>query len=115
MMRMRLPNGVITADSLRFYADSVEPYGPDLGVIDITTRQNIQLRGVTLEDADTIIDGLHARGHTSLHSALDNVRNMVGSPLAGIDDLEMVDTRPFCDAFNDVITLNKETGERGNP
>merc|ERR1719454_1238121 len=31
MMRVRLPNGVMNADILRFYADSVEPYGPDLG------------------------------------------------------------------------------------
>ena len=115
MMRMRLPNGIINADSFRFYADSLEPYGPELGVIDITTRQNIQLRGVVLEDADKIIDGLHARGHTSFHSALDNVRNMVGSPLAGIDNLGMVDTRPICEALNDLITLNKETGQRGNP
>ena len=115
MMRLRLPNGITNADSMRFYADSVEKYGPELGVVDITTRQNIQLRGVALEDADAIIDGLHARGHTSLHSALDNVRNMVGSPLAGIDTLEMVDTRPFCHALNNLITLNPETGERGNP
>ena len=40
---------------------------------------------------------------------------MVGSPLAGIDEHEMVDTRPFCVALNDLITLNKETGMRGNP
>jgi len=103
MMRMRIPNGIINADLMRFYADVVEPYGPDLGVIDITTRQNIQLRGVVLEDAPAIIDGLHARGQTSFHSALDNVRNMVGSPLAGIDDQEMVDTRPHCEALNDLI------------
>ena len=115
MMRMRLPNGVTNADSMRFYADSIEPYGPELGVMDITTRQNIQLRGVDLQDAPAIIEGLHARGHTSLHSALDNVRNMVGSPLAGIDTQEMVDTRPFCEALNDLITLNQATGERGNP
>ena len=95
MMRLRLPNGVTNADSFRFYADSVEPHGPDLGVIDITTRQNIQLRGVQLEQADEIIDGLHARGQTSFHSALDNVRNMVGSPLAGIDCLEMVGHAPL--------------------
>ena len=44
MMRLRLPNGITNGDSFRFYADSVEKYGPDLGVIDITTRQNIQLR-----------------------------------------------------------------------
>ena len=95
MMRLRLPNGVTNADSFRFYADSVDPHGPDLGVIDITTRQNIQLRGVQLEQADEIIDGLHARGQTSFHSALDNVRNMVGSPLAGIDCLEMVGHAPL--------------------
>merc|ERR1719408_738517 len=104
MMRLRCHNGIITSEQMRFYADSVEPYGPDIGVIDITTRQNIQLRGVVLEDADSIIDGLHARGQTSFHSALDNVRNMVGSPLAGIDDLEMVDTRPYCEALNDWYT-----------
>jgi len=115
MMRLRVPNGIINAECLRFYADCVEPYGSDLGVIDITTRQNIQLRGVELGDADKIIDGLHARGQTSLHSALDNVRNMVGSPLAGIDHLEMVDTRPYTEALNDLISLNTETGERGNP
>ena len=115
MMRLRTPNGIINSDLMRFYASSVEPYGPELGVIDVTTRQNIQLRGVALEDADRIIDGCHARGQTSFQSALDNVRNMVGSPLAGIDEEEMVDTRPHCDALNDLITLNKETGERGNP
>ena len=89
MMRLRTPNGIINSDLMRFYASSVEPYGPELGVIDITTRQNIQLRGVALEDADRIIDGCHARGQTSFQSALDNVRNMVGSPLAGIDEEEM--------------------------
>ena len=116
MMRMRIPNGIVNADLLRFYAECVEPYGPELGVIDITTRQNIQIRGVQLEDAPKIIDGLHARGQTSFHSALDNVRNMVGSPLAGIDDaVHAIDTRPHCEALNDLITLNKETGERGNP
>jgi ferredoxin-nitrite reductase len=115
MMRLRTPNGLVNSDLMRFYADSVEPYGPDLGVVDITTRQNIQLRGITVEDAPTIIDGLHARNQTSFQSALDNVRNMVGSPLAGIDPLEMVDTRPFCNALNDLISLNAETGERGNP
>jgi len=115
MMRLRTPNGIVNADLMRFYADSVEPYGPELGVIDITTRQNIQLRGVQLQDADRIIDGLHSRGQTPIQSALDNVRNMVGSPLAGIDEAEQVDTRPFCEALNDLISLNQETGARGNP
>uniref|UniRef100_A0A7S2RCP8 Ferredoxin--nitrite reductase, chloroplastic n=1 Tax=Eucampia antarctica TaxID=49252 RepID=A0A7S2RCP8_9STRA len=115
MMRLKVPNGIINADQLRFYADSVEKYGDEGGVVDITTRQNIQLRGVKIEDAPDIIDGLHARNQTSFQSALDSVRNMVGSPLAGIDDKEMVDTRELMNALNDLVSLDPETGTRGNP
>lgn len=115
MMRLKVPNGIVNADQLRFYGDSVEKYGPERGVVDITTRANIQLRGVKLEDGPTIIEGLHSRNQTSFQSALDNVRNMVGSPLAGIDDQEMVDTRELCEALNDLICLDPATGTRGNP
>lgn len=115
MLRLKVPNGIINSDQLRFYADSVEPYGPEFGVVDITTRANIQLRGVKIEDAPAILDGLHDRNQTSFQSALDNVRNMVGSPLAGIDDLEMVDTRELCNALNDLVSLDPVTGTRGNP
>lgn len=115
MMRLKVPNGIVNSDQMRFYADCVEKYGPEKGVIDITTRANIQLRGVKLEDAADIIDGLHARNQTSFQSALDNVRNMVGSPLAGIDDQEMVDTRDLCNALNDLVSLDPVTMTRGNP
>ncbi len=115
MMRLKVPNGIVNANQMRFYADSVEKYGEEYGVVDITTRQNIQLRGVKIEDAPDIIDGLHARNQTSFQSALDNVRNMVGSPLAGIDDQELVDTRELCNAINDLVSLDPETGTRGNP
>jgi len=115
MMRLKVPNGIVNSDQMRFYADCVEKYGPEKGVVDITTRANIQLRGVKLEDAPTIIDGLHARNQTSFQSALDSVRNMVGSPLAGIDDKELVDTRELCNAVNDLISLDPVTGTRGNP
>jgi ferredoxin-nitrite reductase len=115
MMRLKVPNGIINSDQLRFYADSVEKYGTETGVIDITTRANIQLRGVKVEDAPDIIDGLHARNQTSIQSALDSVRNMVGNPLAGIDDKEMVDTREFANALNDLVSLDPVTNTRGNP
>ena len=115
MMRLRVPNGIVNSDHMRFYADCVEPYGEEGGVVDITTRQNIQLRGVKIEDAPTIIDGLHARNQTTLQSALDNVRNLVGSPLAGIDDQELVDTRELCNALNDLVCFDPVTQTRGNP
>lgn len=115
MMRLKVPNGIVNSDLMRFYADSVEKYGEDFGVVDITTRANIQLRGIKIEDAPDIIDGLHARNQTSFQSALDSVRNMVGNPLAGIDDQELVDTRVFCNALNDLVSLDPVTETRGNP
>mmetsp|Transcript_17422 Transcript_17422/g.26455 ORF Transcript_17422/g.26455 Transcript_17422/m.26455 type:complete len:608 (-) Transcript_17422:300-2123(-) len=115
MMRLKVPNGIVNSDQMRFYADCVEPYGEEKGVVDITTRQNIQLRGIKIEDAPTVIDGLHARNQTSIQSALDSVRNMVGNPLAGIDDQEMVDTREICNALNDLVSLDPVTETRGNP
>ena len=125
MMRLRTPNGIVNSALMRLYADAVEPYaaieGPkdvgtmNMGVVDITTRQNIQLRGMPVEDAADIIVKLDALNQTSYQSALDNVRNMVGSPLAGIDDLEMVDTRPFANVLSDMISLDPVTGTRGNP
>jgi len=115
MMRLRVINGLVTSEQMRFYADSVEPFGPDVGVIDITTRQNIQLRGLTLDAGADVIDGLHALNQTCIQTGFDNIRNMVGNPLAGIDENEMVDTRPFCNMLNDLVTLDETTGERGNP
>ena len=115
MMRLKVPNGIVNSDQMRFYAQCVEPYGEEGGVVDITTRANIQLRGVKIEDAPDIIDGLHARNQTTIQTALDNVRNMVGSPLAGIDDQEMVDTRELTNALNDMVGMDPLTGTRGNP
>ena len=115
MMRLKVPNGIVNSDQMRFYADCVEKYGPEKGVVDITTRANIQLRGVKIEDAGDIIDGLHARNQTSFQSALDSVRNMVGNPLAGIDEHELVDTREICNALNDLVSLDPVTETRGNP
>ena len=115
MLRLKVPNGIVNADQMRFYAKCVEPYGEEKGVVDITTRQNIQLRGVKIEDAPFIIDGLHDRNQTSIQSALDSVRNMVGNPLAGIDDQEIIDTRELCNALNDLVSLDPVTETRGRP
>jgi ferredoxin-nitrite reductase len=65
MMRLKVPNGIVNSSQMRFFADCVSKYPEDVGVIDITTRQNIQMRGVTIETAPDIIDGLHARNLVS--------------------------------------------------
>ncbi|AQK75175.1 Ferredoxin--nitrite reductase chloroplastic [Zea mays] len=110
MMRLKLPNGVTTSEQTRYLASVIEAYGAD-GCADVTTRQNWQIRGVTLPDVPAILDGLRAVGLTSLQSGMDNVRNPVGNPLAGVDPHEIVDTRPYTNLLSSYITSNSQ----GNP
>ncbi|CAN6233317.1 unnamed protein product [Urochloa humidicola] len=110
MMRLKLPNGVTTSEQTRYLASVIEAYGED-GCADVTTRQNWQIRGVTLPDVPAILDGLRSVGLTSLQSGMDNVRNPVGNPLAGIDPDEIVDTRPYTNLLSSFITNNSQ----GNP
>lgn len=61
-----MPNGIMTSEQLRYAADAVGKYDPSVGVLDITTRMALQLRGVTLEDSSKIIKDLYDLGLTSL-------------------------------------------------
>ncbi|KAJ9561029.1 hypothetical protein OSB04_006189 [Centaurea solstitialis] len=110
MMRLKLPNGVTTSAQTRYLASVIREYG-EHGCADVTTRQNWQIRGVTLPDVPAILKGLDAVGLTSLQSGMDNVRNPVGNPLAGIDPHEIVDTRSYTNLLSQFITANS----RGNP
>jgi len=103
MMRVRLPNGVVTAEQMRYMGELTASYGED-GCADITTRQNLQLRGILLSDAPEIFRRLSELGITTTQSGMDNVRNVVGSPLAGIDPQEIVDTRPFALDVDNFLT-----------
>ena len=103
MVRMRTPNGIVTSEQMRVYGGIVQRYGED-GSADITTRQNIQLRGVRLEDIPQIFQRFQEVGLTSVQSGMDNVRNITGSPMAGIDSSELIDTRELVQKVQDMIT-----------
>lgn len=100
----------MTSKQLRKLSECIKPYGSS-GCADITTRANIQLRGVTLETADIIMNNLEEIGLTSFQSGMDNVRNITGNPIAGIDPHELIDTRPICTDLQNMITNNN----KGNP
>jgi ferredoxin-nitrite reductase len=103
MLRLRVPNGVLSSNQLRVVASIVERYGEN-GSCDITTRQNLQLRGVLLSDLPEILKRLQEAGLSTIQSGFDNPRNVTGNPLAGIDPTEIVDTRPYTQALNDFLT-----------
>ncbi|KAK9799721.1 hypothetical protein WJX73_004054 [Symbiochloris irregularis] len=105
MMRLKVPNGDLTVKQLRYLGDCIAPFG-DKGCGDITTRANAQLRGVTLAEADKICQGLVDHGLSSTMTGLDNVRNITGSPISGIDPHELLDVRPLVHAINAMHTNN---------
>ncbi|MCX7596954.1 MAG: ferredoxin--nitrite reductase [Fischerella sp.] len=110
MMRMRTPNGILTSHQMRVLAEVVQRYGDD-GSADITTRQNIQLRGIRIEDLPEIFRKFHSVGLTSVQSGMDNVRNITGDPVAGLDANELFDTRELVQQVQDMLTNKGE----GNP
>ena len=91
MLRLRIPNGVLTSEQLTAIGDIANRCGR--GQADITTRQNIQLRWIAIEDVPWTFQRLSAAGLTSQQSGMDNVRNVVGRPLAGLDPDELIDSR----------------------
>lgn len=107
MMRMRLPNGIITSEQMQTLGEVVQRYGDD-GNGDITTRQNLQLRGVRIEDVPDIFSRLKGVGLTSIQTGMDNVRNITGSPVAGLDGDELIDTRELVQKTQDMITNSGE-------
>ena len=110
MLRLRMPSGVITSPQMNVLAEIVQRYGDD-GSADITTRQNLQLRGIRLEDIPDIFKRMHAVGLTSMQSGMDNVRNLTASPVSGIDADELLDARDLVQQVQDMITNNGN----GNP
>ena len=112
MVRLRLPNGTIQAQQLAVLAELVDRCG-EHGSADITTRQNIQLRGLLLEDMAPLMAALERLGLTSRQSGHDNPRNITGNPLAGLDPEEWLDTRPIVQAIQ--IALLGPGGPRNLP
>ena len=108
MMRVRMPNGFVRSDQLRVIAQLSRRLGNS--VLDITTRQQIELRGFTLDTIPAIWEKLHGVDLRSLQTGIDNVRNINGCPLAGLTPHELFDASPV------VLDLDRIlVGRKGNP
>lgn len=104
MSRLKLPNGILNAWQFKGLADLAERYGG--GYAHVTTRANLQIREIGACDAVAYLEGLFTLGITSKGSGADNIRNITGSPTAGIDAQELIDTRPLATEIQHYI-LNR--------
>ena len=93
MCRLRIPNGILTHGQLAGLADVAERHGG--GYAHVTTRANIQIREIEAGNAVKVVEAVQDLGLSSRGSGADNIRNVTGTPTAGIDPHELLDTRPF--------------------
>jgi ferredoxin-nitrite reductase len=93
MCRLRIPNGILKHWQFAGMADLAErlcgPYAH------VTTRANLQVREIAPKHAVALIEGIQDLGLCSRGSGADNIRNVTGTPTAGIDPQELLDTRPY--------------------
>ena len=93
MCRLRIPNGILKAHQFAGLADLAETYGG--GYAHVTTRANLQIREIDAKNAVTLVEAVQDLGLCSRGSGADNIRNVTGTPTAGIDPQELTDTRPY--------------------
>jgi len=93
MSRLRIPNGILKHWQFAGVADLAESYGG--GYSHITTRANIQIREILPKHTVALIEAIQDIGLCSRGSGADNIRNVTGTPTAGIDPQELIDTRPY--------------------
>lgn len=106
MMRLRMSNGFSNADQFRAIASISEAQGP--GFVDLTTRQQIQLRGFTIENVQNIWNQLEEVGLNSLQTGFDNIRGVTGCPVAGLTPNELFDASPIAREYTNIIVGNKD-------
>ena len=107
MMRIRMPNGFAKSAQLRAIAELSRRLGN--GVVDITTRQQMELRGFTLDTVPEIWEKLQGVDLRSLQTGIDNIRNINGCALAGLHQHEWFDASPVVMDLDRILV-----GEKGN-
>ena len=111
MFRTKIPFGHITPDQLIALADISEKYTN--GRLHITTRQNVQLHYVRLDDSPAVWQDLVDAGMTAREACGNTVRNLTASPLAGVDPEEPFDVSPYVYAAFDYFLRNPICQEMG--
>jgi len=106
MMRIGIPNGIVTAAQLHVIGGLTRKYARNLA--DITVRQAIQLHWLTIESLPEVVEALDAIGLSPKGTCGDVVRNVTGCPLAGVAADELVDASPLADEISALLKGNSE-------
>jgi sulfite reductase beta subunit-like hemoprotein len=97
MLRVKVPQGVLTEPQLNALADVAERYSRGFG--HITTRQNIQLHFLKLHDVEPAMRHLADAGLTTREACGNSVRNITACPYSGVAADEPFDVTPYAEAL----------------
>jgi len=106
MMRVGIPNGILSSAQARVLADLAHEHGQDLA--DITTRQNIQYHWLSIESLPVVVDALTKVGLSPKGACGDVVRNVTGCSLAGLHKHELLDASPIARKVAAFLTGNPD-------
>ena len=97
LVRLRISGGVVCASAARAIAECAQTYGN--GLLDLSARANLQLRGVQEASLPALVEALQAHGLIDESAEAEAVRNVLASPLAGLSPDAAFDIRPYVRAL----------------
>ncbi len=106
MLRVRVPIGQLTHEQTYRIGELAKVYGDDY--IDITTRMQIVLRYIKIENIATVINSLREVGLSTFQTGVDNPRNIVTDPLDGLAYDNIIPVKPIVDRFQEMTIENPE-------
>jgi ferredoxin-nitrite reductase len=106
MLRVRIPAGQLSNEQTKRIGEVAKKYGNDY--IDITTRMQVELRYLQIEDIATVLAELREVGLSTFQTGVDNPRNIVTDPLDGVAYDNIIETKPLIDYLQAIIGENPE-------
>ena len=106
MLRVRVPGGKLTHTQAKKIGEVALKYGNDY--IDLTTRMQLELRYIKIEDIATVVKELNSVGITTYQTGIDNLRNIVTDPLDGYAHDNIIHTQPLLEQMQEVFLKKSE-------
>src|SRR3954454_11603096 len=111
MQRIKIPFGGLTPDQMIVLAELAEEYSDH--ILHVTTRQDIQIHFIHIEDTADIFRSLGAVGITSREACGNSVRNVTACPIAGVCRTETFDVTPYAKAIAFYLLGHRDTQDFG--
>ncbi len=106
MLRVRVPGGKLTHTQAKKIGEVALKYGNDY--IDLTTRMQLELRYIKIEDIATVVKELDSVGITTYQTGIDNLRNIATDPLDGYAHDNIIHTQPLLEQMQEVFLKRSE-------